>query len=104
MTHTPGPWKFDEYGDFIFAIDKDGNPFPVADVRGWGHLPTEYGEKKAVEIQIANAQLIAAAPDMKDWIKETISNLNLYDDEGIFTVIIASGKALLKRIEGDDDE
>ena len=57
---------------------------------------------RSEESDKGNAILIAAAPDMEDWIKDTISNLKLCDDEGIFTVIIASGKALLKRIEGED--
>ena len=74
MNHTPGPWKFDGYGEFILANDKDGNPFPVAEIRGWGRLSTEYGEKEAVKIQIANGCIIAAAPEMWELL------LDLYND------------------------
>ena len=50
------------------------NPFPVADIRGWGRLSTEYGEKEAVKIHIANGCIIAAAPEMWELL------LDLYND------------------------
>lgn len=46
----------------------------VAEVRGWGHLTGKGGgcafdDKKAMGIQDANARLIAAAPELLDFVK-----------------------------------
>ena len=69
-THTPGPWKADKHAYMVFAE----NPYKrddmhVADIRGWGHLTGKGGgcampDDKAEAIQRANANLIAAAPDL----------------------------------------
>lgn len=58
------------------GIFTEGDPYGrgqmhVADVRGWGHLTGQGGgcafdEDKAIAIQTANANLIAAAPDLLD--------------------------------------
>lgn len=60
---TPGPWEASNPWLKVFA----GN-MNVADVRGWGHLTGVGGlnlpEDKAIEIQKANALLIAAAPEL----------------------------------------
>jgi hypothetical protein len=60
MKHTPGPWSPYE-GDKVFVTSTDE---PICDIRGFGWLTRKYGEQKAIEIQKANAALIAAAPDL----------------------------------------
>ncbi len=58
MQHTPGPWEVrqrDHVGDNVFAGDKR-----IANTFGPPDFP-EYA---------ANAQLIAAAPEMKAFIEE----------------------------------
>lgn len=63
---TEGPWR----RSFIYIYS---DKFPVADtisddgknlarIRGWGHLSTTQGEKKAQEIQDANGEFIAHTP------------------------------------------
>lgn len=70
--HTPGPYRADSRGLMIYA---DGNPYGngpmhIADIRGWGHLTGRgYGgcamsEQDAFDIQIANANLLAASEDL----------------------------------------
>ena len=52
-THTPGPWKSD--GMLILArFDSSSGPFPVAQTAGF----------RGVEVDCANARLIAAAPEL----------------------------------------
>jgi hypothetical protein len=69
---TPGPWRvLKAAGGWI---ETAGNPYGrgsmhIADVRGWGHLTGQGGgcafsEDKAIAIQDANANLIAAAPEL----------------------------------------
>lgn len=68
--HTPGPWKAEFFGSpRVIATDAKG-PFPVCDVRGWGHLTGKghgalgLSHEEGAAIQDANARLIAAAPDL----------------------------------------
>ncbi len=66
----PGPWKVGYRGTAVFATGAKGGDQKVCDIRGWGYL-TGNGAgalglpaAEAVEIQLANARLIAAAPLM----------------------------------------
>ena len=66
--HTPGPWCADDEGMYVFGKSVGGcsmeeGEHMVAQIRGWGHLRYR-GEAEAVEVQKANARLIAAAPDL----------------------------------------
>lgn len=57
--HTPGPWIIDEDGRFVYSLNKNGcNRFHAA--VSPGHIPGYDSEG----IQKANAQLIAAAPEL----------------------------------------
>lgn len=77
--HTPGPWRVQGPVGHIVTV---GDPYGhgsmfIAQVRGWGHLTgggaCRFDADKAVAIQDANAQLIAAAPEMKDAIERFLT-------------------------------
>ena len=73
MTHAPGPWKFDRNGIGIPTIravnPRSGPSFDdIAKVAGLGNA----NEKE----QLANAHLIAAAPDMLAALKCVIACLS----------------------------
>ena len=58
--HTPGPWKFGAVSGHIFCAGETGyEGFHLATVRG-----TESEWADAREAAVANARLIAAAPDL----------------------------------------
>lgn len=73
--HTPGPWEHDGQGIYIFGPKGE----MVAQVRGWGYLTGVGGlnlpEDKAVEIQKANGNLLAAAPEMFDALRDAVAAL-----------------------------
>lgn len=60
---TPGPWNADTIG-YVWAPEQ----MMVCEIRGWGHLTGVGGlnlpHDEALQIQNANALLIAAAPDL----------------------------------------
>jgi len=82
--HTPGPWEIVEGGNFVKVgakgfqhwIEKHhylGGPLSVADVQR--NATDDYKENHA--LAMANAKLIAAAPDLADAL-EKIANLEIY--------------------------
>ena len=57
--HTPGPWEFRMHAGWLISINTpgDGEGFP-----GW-YLAEIHGEPARHEQNVANARLIAAAPE-----------------------------------------
>lgn len=72
-THTTGPWEAN--GDTVYAKDSG---MRVCDVRGWGYLTGKgvgalgLPDDQAFGIQLANARLIAAAPDLLDALRNLL--------------------------------
>jgi hypothetical protein len=60
--HTPGPWEVDLSGTVVARVMKGG--FMVAKIRKLAH---------AWDTQVADAHLIAAAPDMAELLREVVS-------------------------------
>ena len=68
MEHTPGPWRvFDRYDPLVIATDSDGMKIAYMSDRG---------PRGTSNVQ-ANAQLIAAAPDLLEIVK---SHVLAWDD------------------------
>jgi hypothetical protein len=107
--HTPGPWVIDrevrpEYVCSIHHVPEDGEGRKYLFVRGkLGHWPGDPIEN------MANARLIAAAPDMLEALKEcaeyieTDAHPNFYREE---TVDLIYSKALeaIAKAEGGSHE
>lgn len=87
--HTPGPWAVSQYTLAVYAKDHKGE-ITVCDIRGWGHLTGKghgalglnWGE--ATAIQIANAILIAAAPNMLAVLKRVDGMCEALAEAGYF--------------------
>ena len=63
---TAGTWHSDEYGCFVFA---HGTDMIVCEMRGMGWFRSKgITDEEALSIQAANARLIAAAPEMYDFL------------------------------------
>jgi len=76
--HTPGPWRMDRFGAILANDANDGAPGTariVADVRD----TVNWGTPK--EKAIANGYLIAAAPNLLDFVK-SVAVGECYNDPG----------------------
>lgn len=65
VKHTPGPWK---------AVKAAHGPIDIFDQRG-RDVVTVYGGGVEAESKSANANLIAAAPDLLDAANKTVDGL-----------------------------
>lgn len=96
--HTPGPWYFHEveqFGDTRFYIaQQEGAPYTpnYSDVAS---LIAETVSGERVAIQRANAQLIAAAPEMAAAIAETLDTMSNGSEADMKERLAASYKLLL---------
>lgn len=114
VKHTPGPWNvLEPVGTWISTT---GDPYGhgrmhVADVRGWGHLTGSgscaLAEDAAIAIQAANANLIAAAPDLLKMVHLLGGNLlcvkrtgNTEDFMQHIAEIVAEANVVLMKAEG----
>lgn len=70
--HTPGPWSADAEGEIAFCVEGmvEGHPEIVCEV-----LFQVNGMDR--EMGAANAQLIAAAPDLLESLQELLSRVDL---------------------------
>lgn len=62
--HTPGPWKI------VYRVGRDNLP-SLLDVNG-DHVPLS---QKSNPVALANAVLIAAAPDMAEALREAVASM-----------------------------
>lgn len=102
-----GRWYADDCGRYIFT---KGENIPIAEIRGWGYLTGSLGlsDDEAYKIQKANARLIAASPEMYDWIKRFLRRIGVTANNGYVDECRVHGDireilALLKRIDGEED-
>ena len=89
---TQGKWTSDGYGCYVFAHEEQ---MMICQMRGWAYLKDEgLSDEEAIEVQEANARLIAAAPEM---YKLLVTILNDTQDGHKNELI-----ALLNVIDGQD--
>lgn len=99
-----GKWIADDVGEYVFTRMPEGCLITVAQMRGWGYLTgiggAHLSSNEAIEIQKANARLIAAAPEMYELLKvwtqiQVQPTLNIARDKA---------RELIARIDGEEAE
>lgn len=94
MPHTPGPWRIiEDKGALNEAYWIGPEPFhSICEVRN-GAEDEEYGGE---ETEIANARLIAAAPELLEACREALLQIEYLHDKFKAT---GSGNGVLARLE-----
>lgn len=100
---TKGKWTADDMGEYIFAHEFN---MMICQMRGWAYLKAQgLSDDEAIDVQKANARLIAAAPDMFELLYEALQELKGYDPIGNgISTIYPDIEELLARIDGDIQE
>lgn len=90
---TKGKWTADDMGEYVFA---HGFNMMICQMRGWVYLHGTLGltPDNVIEVQKANARLIAAAPDMYELLNECMKKIHSFDDT------YRQIEALLNEIDG----
>jgi hypothetical protein len=58
--------KYDDFGQILWNVDKNGEHQMVAEIRGWGRIQNEFKtEKEAIEFQDEVGKFIAEAINEK---------------------------------------
>lgn len=96
--HTPGPWRLGEAHSGGATDIKAGSNLIATAI-----CPRDHAQARA------NARLIAAAPEMRQWIQEVITRqLIVTDVPGTYAAssdeIVAEARALLARIDGSEND
>jgi len=107
MAHTPGPWTLETVETQIGTCHKIG-PFPCnSGTRSETHACvyadnirlSDYGHSKVGDELLANARLIAAAPQMLEALREL---MGLAQREGWDHVAVNMARAALAKAQGKE--
>jgi hypothetical protein len=94
MEHTAGPWKqlTDDNGD-VWVIADDGHRYHIANMEG------------SCGTCHANANLIAAAPDLLavcEEVEKTLSDFGIFDKaSGLDNTLLGRARAAIAKAKGD---
>lgn len=94
--HTPGPWRVDA------ALDEDGNPLfvQVLTAQNYEVANTANGNFGDAT-ELANARLIAAAPEILEALRLCIAQLKADEpDFGLEGDAIYAAEMAIKKVEG----
>lgn len=105
MSHTPGPWEIMESANALVVMGADSKHVVIVplfreyewDKEEWGDLNLEERNR----VSIANAQLIAAAPELYEALENLIDFL-FHGKKNCQAILRA--KAALAKARGDEGE
>ena len=74
-----GKFKYDDYGQYIWLVEKDGNHKKIADLRGWGAIQNLFKDNKGA-VDFPKAEKFQA--DLGKWIEQTLNEKMSGDKRG----------------------
>lgn len=102
--HTPGPWSFDTFAGKTCVVSGDAktmNGIATLTELNWAEYRLKSASKKneILKEQIANARLIAAAPELYAWTRELLIQLKIEAPDK-YAGVLEHVESLIARIEG----
>jgi hypothetical protein len=91
--HTPGPWAYDTESNEVFATGDHYGAGWIARVEGNDSNGTPFSE----EMRLANARLIAAAPELLVALKYMLGNA---EADGWSEMMLADARSAIAKPEG----
>ena len=105
MSYTPGPWKCGKEEPFVYALNSAGtNRFFCNVGPGWitkGNRNSSDDERTSAVELMANARLIAAAPEAVALIERYLATADNPLGMSKIAEIDADARAILARIRGE---
>lgn len=95
--HTPGPWQAARAGSSVVGIPIVGPGGRAIGSLHWAHLP---GLADFNKEQLANALLIAAAPDLLEALRELERVYETGDFDSEFKPALEKARAAIAKAEG----
>ena len=95
MNHTPGPWKFEHFSHGYYMISQDD----AAPEREWGYLAQVRDHSASSSRTLANARLIAAAPELLNAVIAAVDWTGM-DGDGISDPVLAQLQAAIVAATG----
>lgn len=91
--HTTGPWKVNDEGNVIAVTDTS-----VTEIAKTGYHSFEPSTQKNIQ---ANARLIAAAPELLEFLKSFVAGETMAENiEGYIAAVVSGAKQLIAKAEG----
>lgn len=103
IAHTPGPWKVNgSYARKTSNYDKTYRLAVLGPTQKTGTPTTAYGVGDTSDEARANANLIAAAPDLLRALKDALVEIEVNHDGigAVVDVLEAQGRAAIEKAEG----
>ena len=96
VTHTPGPWTYDE----SWALIKGDDGSEIAAVHAARAFRAPKGKDAFKDEPKANARLIAAAPDLLAALQKMTALLAAHPDGGLYPDYLIQARAAILRATG----
>lgn len=93
MPHTPGPWHVSRSSAYVRYTQSDGTHPNICDVGTWSATPEEL---------VANARLIAAAPELLDSLQEmkALAEIKFGNLDPDANVLFEKAKVVIRKAKG----
>ena len=101
--HTPGPWEIDPFG----KIHSKGSPAEISGVKCFPLVATVACYTTMRPEEVANARLIAAAPELLEALVRIVSeagtDAGLDDEPGTINTIARNARAAIAKAKGANE-
>lgn len=108
MTHTPGPWRTYPNAEGLNLEIETANDFPPAEIARVHWMADGKNNEALKQESLANARLIAAAPELLEALKESTNAIDalvkylgkVVNEDTSFVITLNKCKRAISKAEG----